>query len=477
MPRLFALIILFASTGAMASVADEALRLKKCYSLFVREVVPENYQLMNDVKAGRINGTDACMRLFDQGSLGANNEVKKNTDGTYDQTAMKILKTFNNLHQTFFDMTDYTGLLMSSSEFATLDIIDYNESSYHLTYALLKPNEPYHKVVTRDSTFKGVRYSRKSARSRRVYDFGGFDFKVSDVQIGGATIVPWSPSYLAETGLLVGIKTPEYNPAPTMPGLNTEYSGANMLEHFGAGVIGSQGYLMASTQHIFGEILRFSDGGLTVNRRWSKRVFNDLLCRQVPVLRSTDIVKDVNMQSNLSFRKGFSCMGCHSTMDPMAASLRNIATTATTGADQAYAASVRFFVQRSPDMGPMDYPVLNGNPNFHRSPATATLKYRTYDGKLVDRNVNDLQELGEAIADENDLYVCAAKRYYEFLTGITHTLNDPGDFSTPKLSEGDALVRKKVIDLGLELRQHQNLRELLRSIIQSHTFIYPAQGV
>lgn len=478
MHRLLIITLWALSLNALASVTDEALRFKKCYSLFVREVLPQTHPLLLEVKSARLSGTDACMRLFDQGALGANNEIRKDSTGAYDATAQKIIRTFNHLHQSFFELTDYSGLLMTSTELATLDVIDVNESSYHLTYTLLKPNEPYHKVITRDHSFWSLRYSQQPVRTRRLWDFNPFTFRTGDPRNGDQSLhTPWAPEHLPETGLLVGIKPAGINPAPVMLGVNATYTGADMNQHFGAGVIGTQAYLLSATQVNFGDVLRFSDGGLMVNRRWSKRVFNDLLCRQIPVLRSTDIVSDVNMNSNLSFRKGFSCMGCHSTMDPMAGTLRNITSTPTISADSGYVSGVRFFVQREPDMPAADYPVMGGNADFYRSPASGRLKYRNYEGRLVSHDVQSLQELGEAIAEEDDLYACAAKRYYEFLTGIPHTMNDPGDFNTPKPTPGEALVRERIIHLGQELKQHQNLRELFRSIIQSETFLSPSQGV
>jgi hypothetical protein len=466
------------STLTHAAVGDEVLRFKKCYSLFVREVLPADSTLLASVKAGTMSGTDACMNLFDKGVLGTNNQIAKNADGTYDQTAMKILKTFNGLHQSFFEIPDYIGSLMTFSEFATPDMIDPSEGAYHLTYTLLKKDEPYSKVITRNSSLKALRYSTKSQRTRRVYDGGFLNFFIGNAGDGDpAHLVPFSPSLMLETGALVGFTTPPSNPTPALPGFNAAYSGSDFWQHFGAGVIGTQGFLMSSTAFIFGEQQRFTDGGVRTNRRWSKRVFSDLLCRPVPVLRNSDVIADVNMNSNLPFRKGISCMGCHSSMDPMAGVIRNLTSISTTATDVAYAVGIRFFVHRSPDMPPMDFPVLSGDDNFYRSPASGRLKYRSYDGKLISEEVSDLEDLGMAIAEQDDLYACAAKRYFNFLTGITADLSDSGDMNSPKLGLGETLAREKVIELGLQLKQHQSLRTLLKTIISSETFIHPSQGV
>jgi hypothetical protein len=93
------------------------------------------------------------------------------------------------------------------------------------------------------------------------------------------------------------------------------------------------------------------------------------------------------------------------------------------------------------------------------------------------KEVEGLQQLGESMATTNDLYVCAAKRYYRFLTGIDVNLADLGNINTPAISLGEKFQRERVIKMGLDLKSHQSLRSLIKNIIKTEAFIYPDRGV
>ncbi|MBT5094399.1 MAG: hypothetical protein HOM21_09170, partial [Halobacteriovoraceae bacterium] len=83
--------------------------------------------------------------------------------------------------------------------------------------------------------------------------------------------------------------------------------------------------------------------------------------------------------------------------------------------------------------------------------------------------LNNLKELGELLAGSDDLYVCAAKRYFQFFTGINIKIED---FS---ISEGNASIEEQqylrmIIGLGKSLKEHQSLAKLIESIIDSPTY-------
>jgi hypothetical protein len=101
---------------------------------------------------------------------------------------------------------------------------------------------------------------------------------------------------------------------------------------------------------------------------------------------------------------------------------------------------------------------------------------RSYDGTLINLDVTSLADLGTKLADTNDLYVCAAKHYYQFLTGIDANLSDPGNPSTAAFTPGETFHRNNVINLGLSLKSDQSLRELFRRIFESSAFLYPDRG-
>ena len=84
--------------------------------------------------------------------------------------------------------------------------------------------------------------------------------------------------------------------------------------------------------------------------------------------------------------------------------------------------------------------------------------------------------MGNYMASVDDLYICAAKRYFQFLTGINVPMFDEGDFSAPNLSEKSTNYRRMVIQMGLDLKQNQNLEILINKIISSEAYINPGIG-
>jgi hypothetical protein len=87
--------------------------------------------------------------------------------------------------------------------------------------------------------------------------------------------------------------------------------------------------------------------------------------------------------------------------------------------------------------------------------------------------LTSLPDLGQKLAATNDLYVCGAKKYYKFLTGVDINLRDLGDSSSAPLSPGEQFHRNKIITLGLNFKNHQSVRTLLQEIISSPTFLTP----
>ena len=86
----------------------------------------------------------------------------------------------------------------------------------------------------------------------------------------------------------------------------------------------------------------------------------------------------------------------------------------------------------------------------------------------MSQKVNNLQEFGEALAETNDLYACAAKRYFEYFTGIGVSL---ADLRSPEndidLTSEQMTQRDFVISLGKKLKKTQSLPELIEEIISS----------
>ena len=239
---------------------------------------------------------------------------------------------------------------------------------------------------------------------------------------------------------------------------------------FGGGILGTIPYLLLNSGR---DLLEKTNGGLKQHRRWSKAVFSDLFCRDIPVVRSADAVPKVQSTSAVPFRQGISCMQCHSSIDPMAQIQRNRSLDRTNNCDPG---SMSYYNNQSVDKPQELVEQVEADSDFYRRPPKGKFFFRTHDGKLLNQEVMGVSGMGSYMASVDDLYICAAKRYFQFLTGINVPMFDEGDFSAPNLSEKSTNYRRMVIQMGLDLKQNQNLEILINKIISSEAYINPGIG-
>ncbi|MFZ4404155.1 MAG: hypothetical protein ACOYOK_08650 [Pseudobdellovibrionaceae bacterium] len=258
-------------------------------------------------------------------------------------------------------------------------------------------------------------------------------------------------------------------------------------EGSGGGVIATQEYLMLN----FGWTATFkADGVLQMPRRWTQNVFKNFFCRNLPVLRDSDgknlIVNTAGMtDAQISkvgpFRLASNCASCHGTMDQMASTLRNV----TWHANQFSIGStpgstvrlVRYPLASSP-VGTnsvwRDLPVSGSDTKFHLRAPMGRLYYRSYDGRLIDQSVNGAADLAQKISQTDDVYVCAAKQYFQQFTGIDVSLHDIGDPANASLNKAmnddDWAARDFVIALGIDLKSHQKMARTIKDILKSKYF-------
>lgn len=468
------IFVLFPLT--VRATSTELKRLNKCYGLFVRERILSSDPLWKEVAGGKKSGTDACMEIFDKAKLDSKGEISRGSDGKYDYEGMKVLNTFLRFHNSQLEAPDFS-VETGETQMFTSDVIDSNEGAYHFLYSIFGSGSKFSDVVTRDYTFRAVRYSEKGQRARSIVGNNPAPTFLQGLFKTGVKTPVFAPQ-LVETGLLVGMVPDDIkNEMDEKPFSDLygplKFDSRNVNQHMGAGAIGTQSYLIGN----FGKF-NFSDGGTGLYRRWGKNVLSDLLCRDLPALRSKDVLPEVHTNSNIAFRTGISCMTCHSAMDPMAGTVRNLRQVFSFNVNMfVIGLRVQFVSHRTPDMESAPMPTISADSNFYRRPAEGRLFYRSYDGSLVKEEIEGLEELGQAISQTNDLYVCAAKRYYRFLTGINVSLADIGDINTPVFTSGEKFQRNKVINYGLELKQHQSIRTLIKRIIESESFINPDRGV
>ncbi len=310
-------------------------------------------------------------------------------------------------------------------------------------------------------------------------------------QINGA--FPWYPT-LVETGILNGlvpsnveniikvVHRERFNYRYSVDGsirranLRNKYFEGNVNAHMGAGFIGSQTYLLMNNNKALGDLSVRTDGGMRSYRLWTKHVLEDALCLQLPALRSSDVLSTLRPNSEFPWRSGIACMSCHETMDVGAGAIRNLYSIMSS--DGNGTKPTRFFMKKSSSKPGQPYPELVPDPDFSDRPAQSVIKYRSYDGSLISIPVEGIQAFGEALANSQDFYACGAKRYFEWLTGVPVNLGDVTDPLYPvALTNSQKMYRSRVIELGKQLKQSQSVRELLRSIISSDTFVTPDRGV
>lgn len=489
------------SMQVRAGQKDELLRLYKCHALFVSERITPAHPLWKAVSEGSKTGAEACLEILDLAALDSDGKIKKDQLGVYDKNGIKILKNFLFFYKSQFHVPSFaSGISQTSS--SSINFIDSNEPSYHFMFSLFKTNEPFSNILTRQYGIRASRYTKKTQRHRSIATTAPYSnlfytqegeafFKqghLVSARDENASLYFFAPvnspnpaidffPLPIETGLLVGL-SPETNhnyitelPLQNLP---VGHPWNDALGHYGGGILGTQAYMLGNMTNLS---LDFApNGGTKMQRRFGENILSDFLCRDNPALRAIDVISEVRADSTIPFRKGISCMRCHTGMDPLSGVARNLVYAVSHNAPRF--GQLGFLTKRSvSDPQKVLWASTGKIANYDKSEPLGRLMYRSYDGTLVREDVSGIHELGKAIAQKNDFYACAAKKHFQFLTGIEVNLQDPGDIDSKKLTDAEKMYRNQVIKLGLELKEHQSLKLLMKKIIESPTFIAPDKGV
>lgn len=460
---------------ASANTDIEKKRFYKCYSIFVRQAMPENHPLWLEVKSGDLSGTDACMQLIEKAKLGSDGLL----NNPQDVEAKKILKRFSEWSRSF--VSGSIGLPYNASA----DVIDAQGAAHYITRSVLKEGAEFKDIVT---LTQGLIAKRSSSVVRKYSILPSY--RPYKYNIGVATAAedyilkfwegvftvsttPPAPNFfprLVETGDLLGFVSDDEAIILENGFGNPPFkgSGKSVNQHFGGGALGSQSYLLGNMP-----VMNFiSDGGLKLHRTFGKNVLDDFLCRPAPYLRSSDVISEVNSDSTIAFRTGLSCMGCHAAQDNVAAVTRNLIHLGTNNMSAGNKYGLRFIADTITTKLPhAPLPIDSPDVNFYKTQASGRLFYRSFSGAKVNVPLTDIASLGEAISEQDDFYVCGVKKYYKVLSGIDVDLSDPGDMNTEPLSPEHQQFQQKVIGWGLELRQNQNMLGIIRKIISSPEFV------
>lgn len=470
---------LYFSDQAISSEMTPIEVYSRCHLQLSATVPDPSSQIYKDVLANKISAAEGCARVFDLAKFNSNGVMKNQSS----ELARKVLERVHHIHRNWFAQRAPVGLLNES--FA---INDMEEPALYLTRSAFHPNARFSDVVTLNSGLKGIRVRLEGGavpyvdttaylnkRSTHPDNFPNHVVRVTLTQFpvsnnnsiaASHTTVDLNPSALTQFGHLVGITTPPaitvprlrvaelLNPSNLRPQMLQHLKTVRLNRHFGGGLLGSQGYIITNTNLSRAQLPLEET---RIHRRLTSRIHEDLMCHQFPNLKVSDVQSEVISSSPHSFRQSTSCMQCHSTIDPAAQTYRNVFMSFTRG-DVVELGFRPDFIMNSP--------VLNASNAFHTQTPRGRLKYRTLlQNKLVSKNVSSIQQIGNHIASSDDFYLCSAKKYYKYFTGVDVQLD-----SLEKSGTAKALHQNQVINLSKKLKSSQSIRETLKSLFSSSIY-------
>jgi hypothetical protein len=274
--------------------------------------------------------------------------------------------------------------------------------------------------------------------------------------------------YRTERGRIIGFEDETRQLAiPRISGGNFD-----SFAHHGAGLLGSTPFIYMNT----GLRSRNANGGINTARTFSVAVLKDLLCRELPVIWYQDAVPKLQASSSLAYRTSHSCNQCHVTMDPLAYVVRNKHFFAVGNAQDpldAPLASVQVRVtDQSSDSGDI---VDEPDPVFFRRAPTGKLYIRSLANDnypyINGITMNGIPGLGNQLAQTFDLYLCAASRYFEFLTGYSmdfyaHDTSNPSS-DRPAYNSDQMELLNYLRARASELQNHMDLQLMIKEMVNS----------
>jgi hypothetical protein len=467
------MLVLILPSVTFAQSQEELTRYYRCYRHLVRENPPADSIVIQNITRGSINGTQACIDLIRSAQLANNGEVRPNQV----TTGQPVLRTFSQLHSSWFPNDTFEVAITDNGACYrfTQDIYDSRESAHQFTYALFGRSGDISSVLTQNSFVEAKRQSTAGAnRNRSVIGGTVLDDRFIRQVNGGNEREKWEPN-LVQAGRLIGYRAKQAQMIDSFRSRNG-IQGTNSFDAsqgLGGGIIGSRNYLLMNSGRGISEKM---DGGEKMHRLWAQAIYKDLLCRDLPVVRSSDSIRFVQPDSHISFRQGNSCMQCHTSMDGLAQGVANNSLVAaantcntTIGLNTAhiYTHPVREPALTGPTEGDSRY--------FERTPSLHFYFRSAVNGELHSKHFDNLDDLSNYIVNNvEDFYTCAAKRYFQFFTGIDVPLFDPDPVAhNPISNDGMANYHYTVRKLGKELMTHKNVYKLIEDIIKTETYLYP----
>ena len=443
----------------------------RCYAQLTGMDLDSNDQRIQNIKAMKLSGRYACRELFKSVALSDSGDLLSPS-----KEKQAIINRMHRIHSGFF--LNQSLYVENNPDFTKVkeNLLDPSSPALFFTKSLFNKDEKFDDIFRGKKNLTSVRNKVLSTQTQNTklrptlnltQSIFGVSFDVSKYQ---------------KVGDLLGIAdTPSFEIAYTA-GPNYYVGSDGRIDFataFGGGVLGSPTYLqnnLSLPTHGNGASAPATnghwDGGIHIGRKWSVAIFKDFLCQDLPSLDPGDVLgpEFISSDSNAPpFRNSAACSACHASMDQMAGAIRNIAylphgpKDAQAGATTSIGTTELFAKLVSSSSQVEQWPFLP-DPDYANRPPAGKLFYRTSEGKLVDEKFENIEQLGELLTQQNDVYRCVTKRYMEYFMGIKIPIR-----STIRDARKD-LYLSELNRLSLGLKQHKNLNRLVDQVLMSNLY-------
>ncbi len=413
---------------------------QRCHAHLTGESVKFNDPILSEIKNKRVTGSEACKDLLHLAQINGSTPLARNN-----VKGLKILEYMFKVHGSWFESRSFDGDLENGRA-----IYEASPGGLYYTKALFDPTFTFSNMFQNSTSLEAIRSGGSPTKTPVLnLEVGSFMYRTD-----GTNTAVWSGLVLPEVGNLEGIR-PERQ-------LNlTNYrgrTGASPVNgSLGGGILGNRNYVLRTVK----ERGFRSDGAVKTPRRWGRSIFVDFLCQDVPVVNiSTDTTAYVDPLSTTPFRTTSGCVSCHASMDQLAGLIRNYNVLEITP-DNKNINGPFFHNTDMPDAG-YEWKA-NGDPNYHRQAAKGKFYYRTIDGELIDRNVDNLNALGNLMSQLDDVYICTASRYIEHFTGVKYPMNKIK-------SNSSGIFAQAIRSLASDLKSTQDPMKLVERILSSEIY-------
>ncbi|MBX7230815.1 MAG: hypothetical protein K1X29_01890 [Bdellovibrionales bacterium] len=457
----FIFFIPFQSFSETSVTLNNLQIYQRCSAKLTRNTPPDNDPFLAEINRNQKTGVQACQDLLNLGMFESTTKQIStfNNDSIKRDLAIKVVSSMHDLHSTWIHNKKFS-FFDPCIESVTNSVVDPQESVLFFTKALFDSTFGYNLVVTSTSNLRAIREVPNPTKSV-------FSPRITDAKLNVTSTSQVSYNF-TPNGLLYGV-----GPGNSMNLTLTkakdpkkQLTNQDPLKNLGGGILGTQAYLLSNYSNNIGLVPNL----LSMPRSWSKYLFEDLLCRKLPVIYERDATAFIdNQASALPFRKQATCIQCHATMDQVGGILRNFshywsaAGCTLTNTPKVFNASFLIPENKTSSLTTWNSTQYD---NYSNTKPYGKFYFRDYKGTLVNRTIQSFSDLGSVIEDTDDFYICAAKRYYQYFTGINVEIEPMTPDQVNNLSANKKFYRDRVVNLGIDLKNKHNKRtnELIKAI-------------